>query len=60
VILPLIVIAEKQREIMFPYGAEETLHKKMETEQRWGTEEENQLSCKQRMLCLAAWWNPLA
>jgi len=24
---------------MFPYGVVETLHKKMETEQRWGTKE---------------------
>jgi len=27
------LLLQKNREIMFPYGVEETLHKKMETEQ---------------------------
>jgi len=44
---------------MFPYGAEETLHKKMETEQRWGTKEETNCHASKGYY-LAAWWNPLA
>jgi len=34
------LLLQKFREIEFPYGAGETLHKMKKKEQRWGTKEE--------------------